>query len=118
MPGTRRRPVNRPPEPPITVQAIRIFDAMKRCRCTCPPDVAYHDCEGCEKWWELHNQLCAEVNARPWQWPCVQNPNAPGNDPKPDEAQELWRKLDAASTALRKALRQKRATNESAQPPA
>jgi hypothetical protein len=128
MPGTRRTPINRPPTGgQITDAAVALYDAMRRCKCVCPPidwDGAYwerSECAGCRRWWELHSQLHDELKLAPWAWPAIENPH-PDASPYPrahhghdtwavPDAQARWRKLDAASRELR---RQKRAARRAA----
>jgi hypothetical protein len=96
MSGTRRTPIGRHPrEPALTVAAIRLFDQMMRCKWDRPSDV--------ERWWRLHNDLCRELNARPWEWPVIEHPDET-DDPDP-AAQALWLRLETASRALRAARR-------------
>jgi hypothetical protein len=82
---------------------------MRRCRCTCVDDrKPGTPCNGCERWWRLHNDLVDEFGTMPWQWPCVQNPNtqAPHIDWEPNhEAQERWQALAAASRDARREAR-------------
>jgi hypothetical protein len=125
MPGTKRTPIHRSPLPQITPVAVRLFEAMKRCRCTCNPDPeVFDDCRGCQKWWRLHNGLHDELGCRPWQWPCVEDPNVPVDDPdtpadwQPDlEAQALWNALEAAAREARRAARRAKADTAPAAPP-
>jgi hypothetical protein len=113
---TKRIPIGRQPAPKITVKAIRLFEAMRRCRCTCPEDRELGTrCDGCERWWSLNNDLCDELHTPLWQYPCVQNPLAENPYPlgcaaykswKPDrEAQATWKALVNASCELRRAQR-------------
>jgi len=137
MSGTKRVPVARSPLPVISPAAITLFDAMRRCRCTCPPidwEGKYwgrQQCAGCERWWELQNQLCDEVHARIWQYPCVEHPNTvspyPRNTPAHKswqpclEAQALWKTLAEASREQRREERMARrakANGAPDQPPA
>ena len=37
MTGTRRTPIARSRTSPITPVAVKLFDQMRQCRCTCPP---------------------------------------------------------------------------------
>ena len=135
MTGTRRTPIARSRTSPITPVAVKLFDQMRQCRCTCPPR-DWHDpktwireCEGCERWWELHSHLHTELHCCPWEWPCIEHPSARSPYPRgseadkrwePDlEAQELWRQLEAARKAQRKAAREARQRTKAAeqQPP-
>src|SRR5262245_10043902 len=104
---TKRTPIGRTPIPQIMPRAIELFDAMRRCRCTCPPHRnPLTRCSACDRWWQLQNQLCDELRTRPWEYPCIEDPReADGPDDRP-EAQERWRLLAEAS---REAKRQERA---------
>jgi hypothetical protein len=110
---TTRTPVNRPPRRQITPHAVKIFAAMKAIECTCEPrdwDGAYWEhqpCAGCAEWWDLHSFLHNELKCRPWEWPCIEHPDAKSPYPenshadrrwKPDtEAQARWRLLEEAA---------------------
>jgi len=113
--GTLRHPRSRPPKGPlITEAALAAFKRMKECseECTCEPidwdgDYSkYRECAACDEWWRQHSILHKELNAKLWEWPCVEHPDATCPYPagtyaaeswKPDvEAQWLWRELDAA----------------------
>jgi hypothetical protein len=98
MAGTKRTPINRPPTGGITREAVVLFDAMRRCNCVCQKR-DLRECNGCRRWWELHDQLHAELKLKPWDWPATQNPRSNWVMP---EAQERWRQLDQASRELRR----------------
>jgi hypothetical protein len=103
MAGTKRTPINRPPAGgQITPETIALFDAMRRCKCVCSERDMGGECAGCRRWWELHDQLHAALKLKPWDWPATQNPRSNWVIP---EAQERWRKLDAASREARRARR-------------
>ena len=107
---TKRVPIGRTAAPKITVKAIKLFEAMRRCCCTCPDDRKSGDarCDGCERWWSLQNDLCDELHTPLWQYPCVENPATqnPYLGWKPNlEGQTMWRALTHASRELRRAQR-------------
>jgi len=118
MPGTRRVPITRTAIPQITPRAIELFDALRRCRCSCPPidwegEYWKRDrCAGCERWWDLHHDLHRELHCKPWHFPCVEDPDARSPYPEgsaayaahqPDlEAQTKWRALAKASRETRR----------------
>jgi len=135
MPGTRRTPVTRSPLPVISPAAVKIFEAMRRCRCTCPPidwEGKYwerQECLGCKRRSKLHNNLCDELGTKLWEWPCVEDPGATCPYPvwhcayatwRPNlEAQARWRALATASReAKREARRAKAAARKAAAAPA
>jgi hypothetical protein len=128
MSGTRRTPIARSRTPPVTPEAVRLFRAMQRCRCTCEPDrVGHKQCAGCERWWDLHTELRRETRSKLWDWPCIEdpsegNPHPPGTYNherwKPDlEARELWRALDQGAREMRRQERAARCA-KAAQPEA
>jgi hypothetical protein len=87
---TKRVPIGRPPAPRITVKAIKLFEAMRRCADR-------------EQWWCLHSDLVDELRTAPWEWPVIQNPDTSGEPNR--EAQERWRALANAARELRRAQR-------------
>jgi hypothetical protein len=110
----KRTPLNRQRRKlQSTPKAIRLFIAMERVECTCAPrdwagEYWKHTlCAGCDEWWRLHSELDKELGCRPWQWPCVEPPDA--ENPYPEgsyaaarwqpnlEAQERWRLLKEAA---------------------
>jgi hypothetical protein len=108
----KRTPIHRPPIAEITPTAINLFTEMRAIRCTCKRiDWAAYwerdECDGCRHWWELHSDLHRELHSKPWEWPCIEHPDArspyPNDSPadlawRPDEqAQALWRALDEAA---------------------
>src|SRR6516164_6713042 len=111
MTGTRRTPIRRQHEPPVTETAIKAFMKMQRCVCTCEPD-SYDRCPGCEAWWSYHDVIRHELHARLWEWPCVEdpregNPHPPGTYNharwQPDEkGRERWRALERGAKELRR----------------
>jgi len=132
MSGTKRVPVARSPIPQITPEAVRLFDAMRRCRCTCPPIDwkgkywGRQQCAGCKRWWELQNQLCDEVHAPIWQYPCIEDRRTQNPYPRNTaahqswqpclEAQALWLQLDAAAREVRREQRAARKAGARPQP--
>jgi hypothetical protein len=136
MSGTKRVPVARTPIPQITPRSIELFDAMKRCCCTCPPidwegQWGRQQCPGCKRWWELQNELCDELRTKPWEYPCVEDPRTenpylrgmPAHatwEPN-HRAQAMWRQLHSASRERRReerAARRAKANGAPDQPPA
>ena len=101
MSGTKRVPVTRTPIPQITPRAIELFQRYRRSNGTSAED--------------LHYALWEELHCKPWEYPCVEHPDAlnpypPGSPAaqswRPDErAQEMWKALDAASREARRAAR-------------
>jgi hypothetical protein len=82
MSGTRRTPLARRPAVQITPRAVELFAAMGRLRCTCaPPPPERASCPGCQRWYDLHAELHAELGCKPWEWPCVarQSPKRAGS---------------------------------------
>jgi hypothetical protein len=80
---TNRTPIQRPALTTISPRAIELFVAMNKLRCTCPSPKppTLSPCPGCERWYDLHNELHIELQCRPWQFPCVgrQGPKAAGS---------------------------------------
>jgi hypothetical protein len=104
MAGTKRTPIRRPPTGgKITAEAVRLYDVMRRVRCTCPGG----ECAGCRRWWKLHDELHTELRLQCWDWPAILSPHS--NWVKA-EAQERWRQLDAASREARRARRKAKRT--------
>jgi len=97
----------------ITPEALTVFRRMQALeeQCTCTePDwegdlYDYEFCPACEKWWDEHKRLHALLGMKPWQFPCVENPDAaydPNNAAfaEPDlEAQRRYRELEKAARA-------------------
>ena len=116
--SSKRRPLARPPALQITPLAVNLFTEMAAISCTCAPrdwDGKYwgqDQCAGCKRWWELHAQLHDELRCRPWEWPCIQSPEAespyPAGTPaaqnwRPNErAQHMWRMLEQAARETRR----------------
>jgi hypothetical protein len=111
---TKRRTIKRPPRAVITPRAIELFNQLRAVECTCEPVDwkgeywKHQPCPGCQEWWRLHSLLHRELDCQVYQWPCVQNPDAPDYYP-PDhanhgkmvnpEARRLWRQLEQAAAA-------------------
>jgi len=112
MSGTRRTPIRRQHEPPVTETAIRLFMAMQRLRCTCDRDKPYKDCEGCKQWWDLEHRLGRELGARLWEFPCIENPRVENPEPpgtynharwqSDEKGRERWRELERGAKELRR----------------
>jgi hypothetical protein len=100
-----KRKVSKEREFQITDAAVQLFDQMRRCRDE-------------ERWWELHHALSDELDCRPWQFPCIQNPAEPLHPSlRPDpEARELWERLAEASRDRRRAHRTRPNGGTSEQP--
>jgi hypothetical protein len=115
MPGTRRTPISRQRTPQVTPTAVKIFEAMRRCVCTCDPDDRFDECPGCKRWWDLHHHLSHELGCKPWEFPCIEEPR--GRNPEPTStynhelwqpdlaAQERWRALEDGAREMRRAER-------------
>ena len=115
--SSKRKPLNRPPALQITPLAIRLFIEMKAISCACAPRDwggkywVHEQCAGCKRWWELHAQLHDELRCRPWEWPCIESPEAecpypPGSAAahswRPNErAQQMWQALAGAAREAR-----------------
>src|SRR5262245_61938167 len=106
MPGTKRTPIGRTPIPPITEAGIRLFEKMRRLRCTC---LSLEDdtCPGCVRFRQLDGDLARELQLRPWEHPGVEDPTSSyAADAEPcHEAQARWQMLAQASRDRRLAQR-------------
>src|SRR5438876_5151054 len=105
MSGTRRVPLARRPAVQITAEAVRLFQAMGKLKCSCPsPKPATQGpCAGCERWYDLHADLHEELRCEPWEWPCVgrQGPRRAGST--------CWNEdIATRMTMLREAVRARR----------
>ncbi len=66
----------------ISPLAVEIFKQMQALECTCEPrDWAgkywkHEPCSACEQWWTLHSVLHNVLNCKPWEWPCIRDPEA------------------------------------------
>jgi len=116
---TKRVPIGRPAAPMITVEVIKLFEAMRRCHCTCNPDDRYTECPGCKKRQELDEQIGRELKAPVWEYPCLERPGATNPYPrshanymwweKRDRGpQERWMALEQAARELRRQEREAR----------
>src|SRR5262245_25775226 len=112
MSGTRRTPIRRQHEPPVSETAIKIFMQMQRLVCTCTPDKPFEDCPGCKEWSDLHSHLHRELGAKVWEWPCIENPAWGNPEPpgthnherwQPDlKAQERWKALERGAREMQR----------------
>jgi hypothetical protein len=116
---TKRIPVGRSAAPQITVAVIRMFEQLKRCRCTCDPDDRYTDCAGCKKRLALDEQIGRELKTPVWQYPCVERPGATNPYPRAHGNYEWWETRDPAPRelwlALERAARELRRQEREAQ---
>ena len=75
---TNRTPIDRDIHIPITPRALEAFGHMQQLKhqCSCLPD-AFTDtrCDACQEWWKWHLVLSDEVQAKPWEFPCILEPN-------------------------------------------
>jgi len=111
---TKRVPLNRQHQSPVTERAVRLFDAMRHCRCTCPQDRdPLTRCSACDRWWKLQNELCDELRTPVWQYPCVEDPRDGENRPA---AEALWVALAQASREARREQRAARAKSANGAP--
>jgi hypothetical protein len=125
MTGTRRTPIRRQHEPPVSETSIKIFMQMQRLVCTCTPNKPYDDCPGCQQWWDLEHRLRHELGARLWEFPCIEhpawgNPEPPGTYNharwQPDEkGRERWRALQHGANELRRREKQRAKAERNAQ---
>jgi hypothetical protein len=82
---TKRTPINRDHRRQFSPLAIELFGKLKAA-------------EDKDEWWEIHNQLHDELRCKPWEWPCVQDPDPEverNYEPRP-EALALWAALEGA----------------------
>jgi len=124
---TKRNPTARSVTLRITPLAVQLFNEMRRLDnlCTCPPiDWAgkywvRHECPACERWWQVHSQLHDALGAKPWHWPCIENPDTGNPYPswtaghrrwKPNlRGQAMWRALANASREAKRTRRAREA---------
>jgi hypothetical protein len=95
---TKRTRITRPPRRTFSAKAIALFKQMQALdqQCTCTSE--HDECRACEQWWDAQSELHRELRLRPWQWPCVERPNAPNtgesqNQGWYEQAQQLYRDL-------------------------
>jgi len=118
--STKRTPRSRSGVMRVTPRAIKLFDAMQRCNCTCPERDwggkywEHEQCAGCVKYYALRDKLHDELKLSPWDWPTVQSPTAENPYPpfhaqfplwKPDhKAVKRWKILYQASREAKQKL--------------
>jgi hypothetical protein len=115
---TKRTPIARQHNAPVTETAIKLFIQMQRLRCTCDPEKRFDECPGCERWKALEEHLGRELGCRPWEYPAIQDPRAGNPEPpgtynyerwQPDlKARERWKALARGTRELRRQERQAR----------
>jgi hypothetical protein len=80
---TNRIPVQRPAQTMISHRALDLFIAMGKLCCSCPSPkpVTQSPCRGCDRWYDLHDELHRELGCKLWDWPCVarQKPKGAGS---------------------------------------
>ena len=64
----------------ITAEAVDIFAEMRARRLD-------------RKWWELHARLAKLLHTRPWEFPCVRDPDVASDGPWDASAKARWREL-------------------------
>jgi hypothetical protein len=98
--STKRIPVNRPQVVQITPRAIDLYEDMARLRCSCPSPKppTQGPCPGCERWYDLHEELHRELGCKLWEWPAVarQSPSRAGSPYRNDEIAARMALLDEA----------------------
>jgi hypothetical protein len=83
--GTKRTPVNRDHRRSFTPQALDLFRKLKAAKAA----------PRSGEWWDIHWLLHQELRCKPWEWPCVEEPNIERNyEPRP-EALALWTALES-----------------------
>jgi hypothetical protein len=104
--ATKRTPLRRSGQQRrITPEAVALFKEMEALECTCPPRDwegeywKHEQCQGCDKWFDLHSRLHDEVGAQLWEWPCIRNRDDPNPYPENCYAAELGEKARAENTA-------------------
>jgi hypothetical protein len=110
MSGTRRTPIPRRATLQISARAVELFEQVERARrqrraASCVVGTYGYcrgECPACRSWYDLQDELHAELGLKPWQWPCVPiNPFPPGSPPACDwrpggDQLALWQLLDQA----------------------
>lgn len=79
---TKRKPIKRNRTRPITPAALELFRQLRAAVTQ-------------EQWWAVHSQLHRELGCKPWEWPCVTDPDLNDSNARP-EALALWAELEAA----------------------
>jgi hypothetical protein len=70
------------PEPRVSTGNNSALSTSLRIDRTCPPPSPKRSpCPGCERWYDLHDELHWELQCNPWEWPCVarQSPKRAGS---------------------------------------
>jgi hypothetical protein len=70
------------PEPRVSTGNNSALSTSLRIDRTCPPPSTKRSpCPGCERWYDLHDELHWELQCNPWEWPCVarQSPKRAGS---------------------------------------
>src|SRR5262249_32826581 len=94
MPVKRR--ISKERDVQVTPRAVELFEAMRRVRCTCGPGERGHVlrcCAGCQRWWDLQNDLHLELHCKLWHWPCLRRRRSDGDE----QQRQLWDALEEAS---------------------
>ena len=76
--------------------ALAAFRRMRVLRAACTCALLADDdqrCAACKEWWAQHSTLHDEVRCKPWDWPCIENPDVPPDWPSDLAAQARWRAL-------------------------
>ena len=60
--STKRTPIRREFKRQITPKAVKAFQAMQAALSV-------------EAWWQHHDVLHDEMGAKPWDWPCIEDPD-------------------------------------------
>jgi hypothetical protein len=81
--ATKRTPIKRDHRHRFTQKALELIAELKEAK------------DG-ERWWRLHNLLHNELGCRPWEWPCVEDPEADRNYEAHPDALALWAALERA----------------------
>jgi hypothetical protein len=67
----------------VTDRAVELFKKMQtlpNCTCVWGPNYWNRiECASCERWWDLHSDLHAELKLKPWEWSVIAHP--PGAPP-------------------------------------
>lgn len=76
---TNRTPRRRAAQIQVTSRAVEAFRRLLELeeQCTCPPPEypKFHDlCPACTEWFVQHRIIASEMDARPWEAPCVIEP--------------------------------------------